>query len=84
MIRGAAPRRREAGAELGRIGPAGRCAVNRRTITVYRIIAGNFRRDYYTNYHAEQMARALRLNGMDVTIQELQMPADALTELTTI
>jgi hypothetical protein len=34
----------------------------------YRVTAGTFTCAYFTEYHAEQMARALRLNGMQVTI----------------
>lgn len=43
--------------------------------------AGKFERHYATEYHAEQMARALRLNGMLVTITEGQLPSDPLTRL---
>lgn len=55
-------------------------------LTVYRVTAGSFERDYETEHHAEQMARALRLHaplsGVPVTVEALRMPDDALTRLT--
>ena len=57
-----------------------------RQLTVYRVTAGTFCRDYLTEYHAEQMARALRLHeplaGVPVTVEALRMPNDPLTRLT--
>jgi hypothetical protein len=53
-----------------------------RTITTYRVRAGSLTRMYYTEYHADQMARALRLNGMTVAIDTVRLPNDALTALT--
>lgn len=57
-----------------------------KSLTVYRVTAGSFERDYATEHHAEQMARALRLHGplagVTVTVEALRMPDDALTRLT--
>jgi hypothetical protein len=54
----------------------------RRAVETYRVSAGTFRRFYFTEYHAEQMARALRLHGMDPKIERVNLPADPLTRLT--
>ena len=35
----------------------------------YQVTAGTFNHLYHTEYHAEQMARALRLNGMQVEVK---------------
>jgi|HubBroStandDraft_1064217.scaffolds.fasta_scaffold1163650_2 hypothetical protein len=51
-------------------------------VTVYRVRAGSLTRMYFTEYHAEQMARALRLHGMTVSIDTVQLPNDALTRMT--
>ncbi len=51
-------------------------------IDVYRVRAGSLTRMYHTEYHAEQLARALRLNGMTVTVDTVRLPDDALTRLT--
>ncbi len=48
---------------------------------VWKVKAGGFERHYATEYHAEQMARALRLNGMEVTVSPTKLPADPLTRL---
>ncbi|MCA2999849.1 MAG: hypothetical protein ING75_14730 [Rhodocyclaceae bacterium] len=37
----------------------------------WRVVAGNFAREYYTDYHATQMATALRRNGMVVSVSEI-------------
>lgn len=50
-------------------------------ITTYRVRAGSLTRFYFTEYHAEQMARALRLNGMNPVIEQVKLPNDALTRL---
>lgn len=56
-----------------------------RTVTVYRVTAGTFSRDYFTEYHAEGMARALRmhppLRDVPVTVEAIRLPDDALTRL---
>ena len=59
-------------------------------ITAYRVRAGSLRhgarwtRTYHTAHHAEQLARALRLHGMTVTVDtvRVRLPNDALTALT--
>ena len=51
-------------------------------VTAYRVTAGSLQRMYYTPYHAEQMARALRLNGMKPVIDTLTLVNDPLTRLT--
>lgn len=59
--------------------------MSRRNVTVYRVLAGTFVRDYFTGYHAEQMATALRMHkplaGVPVTVAQRQVPNDALTRL---
>ena len=54
-------------------------------LTVYRVTAGTFVRDYYTDYHAEQMAHTLRnhkpLADVPVTITTHRLPNDALAAL---
>ena len=59
----------------------------REHITVYRVTAGTFSRDYYTAHHAEGMANALRrhkpLAGVPVTVSARRIPRDALTAMTT-
>lgn len=56
-------------------------------ITVYRVTAGPFSRDYYAVHHAEQMARALKmhkpLEGAPVLIEAIRLPDDGLTRLAT-
>lgn len=56
------------------------------TVTVYRVEAGTFSRDYYTDYHAEQMASALRMHkplaGVPVTVTVHKLPNDPLTRMT--
>ena len=42
------------------------------TKTAFRVRAGSLTRLYFTEYHAEQLARALRLNGMTVTIDTVR------------
>jgi hypothetical protein len=37
---------------------------------------------YRTEHHAEQMARALELNGLRAAVDQVQLPDDALTALT--
>jgi hypothetical protein len=58
----------------------------KRQLSVYRVRAGTLARFYFTEYHAEQMARALRLHkpleGMAVTVEPYKLPDDALTRLT--
>ena len=51
-------------------------------ITVYRVRAGSLTRLYAAEHHAEQLARALRLNGMAVTVDTVRLPNDPLTRLT--
>jgi len=51
-------------------------------VTVYRVRAGSVTRMYRTEHHAEQMARALELNGLRAAIDQVQLPDDALTALT--
>lgn len=52
-------------------------------ITVYRVRAGSLTRLYAAKHHAEQLARALRLNGMAaVTVDTVRLPNDPLTRLT--
>lgn len=41
-----------------------------RHIKTWTVTAGTLRHVYFTEYHAEQMARALRGNGMDVTVTQ--------------
>jgi hypothetical protein len=59
-----------------------------RSLTVYRVTCGSLVRDYATDYHAEQMASALRrhppLAGTPVTVETIRLPDDPLTRLTTI
>lgn len=61
-------------------------AMSRRKVTVYRVAAGTFTADYFTEYHAEQVARALRLHGpladVAVTVEAIRLPDDPLTRLT--
>lgn len=56
--------------------------------TVYRVTCGTFERDYCTEHHAWQMARALQmhdpLKDMHVTVEAIRVPDDALSRLTTI
>jgi hypothetical protein len=51
-------------------------------IEVYKVRAGTLTRFYHTEYHAEQLARALTLHGMKVVIDKVKLPNDALTALT--
>lgn len=48
---------------------------------VWTVTAGRFVRHYFTEHHAEQMARALRLQGMTVTIDSGYLKDDPLTRL---
>jgi hypothetical protein len=50
--------------------------------TVWRVTAGSLTRLYFTEYHAEQMARALRGNGMTVDVDMISVPDDAVTGMT--
>lgn len=52
-----------------------------RTVLTWRVKAGTLTCFYFTEYHAEQMARALRLHGMEVTVDTVRLPDDALTRL---
>ena len=52
-----------------------------KTIKVWEVKAGNFVRHCYTDYHAEQLAHALRMNGMEVEITTGVLPNDPLTRL---
>ena len=56
----------------------------KRNLDTWEVRAGKFVRHYATEYHAEQMARALRLNGMDVAIRLISLRNDALTRLVRI
>ena len=53
-----------------------------KTATVYRVKAGTYTAMYYTEYHAEQMARALALHGMQPVIDTLRLRDDPLSRLT--
>ena len=55
--------------------------MRKQQLTAWEVRAGNLVRHYFTEYHAEQMARALRLNGMSVTIDVIKLPNDPLTRL---
>jgi hypothetical protein len=57
--------------------------VKRAQIEVWRVTAGSFVRYYATDYHADQMARALFLNGMEPVVERVTLPRDPLTALTT-
>ena len=37
----------------------------------WKVTSGSFKRIYFIEYHAEQMARALRLNGMIVEVVKM-------------
>lgn len=54
-------------------------------ITVWRVRCDKHERQFYTDYHAEQYANALRrhkpLAGIPVTVTSLRIPNDALTQL---
>ena len=63
------------------------------TLTVWTVTAqspqlqssecrGQLKRMYFTEHHADQLARALTLNGMAVKIEKTSLPYDALTRLT--
>ena len=52
-----------------------------RYVQTWEVRAGQFVRHYATERHAEQMARALKLNGMLVTVKRGTLPNDALTRL---
>ena len=56
--------------------------MKQKTLKVWEVRAGNLVRHYYTEYHAEQMAHALRMNGMTVEIKSGVLPNDPLTRLT--
>ena len=58
--------------------------MNNSNMQVWEVKAGNFVRHFATEYHAEQMARALRLNGMAVTVSAGQLRDDPLTRLIAI
>lgn len=55
-------------------------------INVWRVRCGKHERQFYTDYHAEQYASALRrhppLADMPVTVQTMRLPNDALTRMT--
>ncbi|CAB4171514.1 hypothetical protein UFOVP920_4 [uncultured Caudovirales phage] len=64
-----------------------------KTLACYRVQArspqlksreckGTLTRMYFTRHHADQMARALTLNGMETTVDAISLPDDALTRLT--
>ncbi len=55
--------------------------MKRKNTESWKVTAGSFVRHYATAHHAEQMARALRLNGMDVTVTTIEFPTDPLTRL---
>ena len=50
-------------------------------VTVYRVRAGTLTRYYYTQHHADQLARALSLHGMTPTVEAVKLPNDPLTRL---
>ena len=52
-----------------------------RYVQTWEVRAAKFVRHYATEHHANQMARALRLNGMLVEVREISLPRDALTRL---
>jgi hypothetical protein len=52
-----------------------------RNLTVYKVSAGMFVRYHFTEHHAEQLGRALRRHGMEVTIKQVKLPNDALTKM---
>lgn len=43
----------------------------RRRIDAWKVTFGKTYRLYYTEYHAEQLARALRLNGTECTVTQV-------------
>ena len=51
-----------------------------RRVNVYRVTAGRLTRDYFSQHHADQFARAMRLNGVKPVA--VQLPNDALTRVT--
>lgn len=55
--------------------------MTRKAIEVWEVRSGKFVRHYATEHHAEQMARALKLNGMLVEVTRGTLPSDALTRL---
>lgn len=55
--------------------------MGRKSLTVFRVTAGSLQRLYFTEYHADQMARALRSHGLTVTLDTVSVPDDALTRL---
>jgi len=58
--------------------------MRRAQLIAYRVQAGQLVRHYATQFHADQMARALRasLAGTSVTVETVRLPDDALTRLT--
>ncbi len=52
-----------------------------KNVTVFRVTAGSVKQMYFAEHHAEQMARALRMNGMTPVIDIVRLPDDALTRL---
>jgi hypothetical protein len=56
--------------------------MSREHVTVYRVRAGTLTRLYYAEHHAEQLARALRLHGLEPVVDTIQLPDDPLTRLT--
>ena len=56
--------------------------MKRNQVQVWRVTAGKLVRDYFTEHHAEQMARALTLNGMSPVIESHYLKDDALTRIT--
>ena len=55
--------------------------MRRRNLACFKVSAGAFVRFYFTEYHAEQMARALRFHGLTATVEPFSLPDDALTRL---
>lgn len=51
-------------------------------MAVYRVAAGSLVRYYATEYHAQQLARALELHGLAPEVSAARLPDDALTRLT--
>jgi hypothetical protein len=56
--------------------------VSRPQRTVWRVTAGSLTRLYFTEYHADQMARALRGAGKVVEVDTISVPDDAVTGMT--
>lgn len=52
-----------------------------KNLKVWTVKAGSLTRHYFTEHHAEQMAAALRANGMLVEVTQGWLKDDALTRL---